>query len=484
MPETKRPLKVFLCHASQDKPVVRELSRHLVGEGWIDTWLDETKLLPGQDWRLNIEEAVETSDIVIICLSSNSVSKEGHVQKELRYAREIAFEKPEETIFLIPLRLDDCIVPRGLRFFQWGDYFGEKKEDTYTALLEALKIRHGQRLKLEEVERARLEKERLERETIEKAAREKVERETAERKAREEAERIAREKVEREVTEKARQEKKERLNARKAALAPFLKISGFTGIAIALLWGILWIPHLPLFTLTPSPSATVTFTVTPIPPTKTLTPTATKTKLPTLTPTFTSTPTPIPTNSILLQEDFEDNMANGWWSWNESWTSREGPDWTIEQEANGNYYASASQTNDPPRIWYGDKSLRWIDYAFESRVKFVGGNSLGILVHADGGDLQYAVDLDGSGNTVFAQWNGSRREYKELGRATSKAFVLDRWYIIRIEIVENLLSLYIDNSLVRTQELPIPLMSKQGGLGYNIFGEKIDLDDIRVWSLK
>ena len=76
---------------------------------------------------MNIEEAVEASDVVIICLSNNSVTKEGYVQKELRYAREIALEKPEETIFLVPLRLDDCEVPRGLRFYQWVDYFGEKK---------------------------------------------------------------------------------------------------------------------------------------------------------------------------------------------------------------------------------------------------------------------------------------------------------------------------------------------------------------------
>ncbi len=149
MPEPQRPLKVFLSYASQDKPVVRELSRLLAGEGWIDPWIDEKKLLPGQDWRLKIEEAVETSDIVIICLSNNSVSKEGFIQKELRYAKEIALEKPDETIFLIPLRLDDCETPRGLRFYQWGDYFGEKKDETYTVLLQSLELRYQQKLMLE-----------------------------------------------------------------------------------------------------------------------------------------------------------------------------------------------------------------------------------------------------------------------------------------------------------------------------------------------
>lgn len=332
MLEDKRPLKVFLSYASQDKPVVRELSRQLASEGWIDPWVDEKKLLPGQDWRTKIEEAVETSDTVIICLSNSSVGKEGFVQKELRYAREIAFEKPDETIFLIPLRLDDCLVPRGLRFYQWGDYFGEKQEDTYVALIEALKIRYEQMLKLEEEERAHKEKERLERDSIEKAAREKVERETAERIAREkaekeaaenkkrekaereDAERSAREKVNREAAEKAKREKAERQVARKVAMAqafsksftslivflvkakPFFRIVSAVGIVIVLfLIGSWAIPKLALLvpTATPNlmpasyPSVTYTFAVSLLPPTKTLTPQPITTK--TQTPTSTAT---------------------------------------------------------------------------------------------------------------------------------------------------------------------------------------------------
>lgn len=191
----KRLLKVFLSYASQDRAAVRELSRRLATEGWIDPWLDVKKLLPGQDWRLQIQEAVETSDIVIICLSTHSVTKEGYVQKELRYAREIALEKPDETIFLIPLRLDECNVPRGLRFYQWVDYFGEKKDEAYKALIESLKLRYDQKLKIEEEEHARREKEDQERETAEKAAREKTEREIAGKAETEKAEKKAVEKT-------------------------------------------------------------------------------------------------------------------------------------------------------------------------------------------------------------------------------------------------------------------------------------------------
>src|SRR5512143_2058877 len=101
MPEPRK-LRVFLCHASQDKPIVRELYQRLLAEGWIDPWLDEEKLLPGQDWDLEIEKAAEAADAVIVFLSNNSVSKEGYIQKELRFVIDIALEKPEETIFIIP----------------------------------------------------------------------------------------------------------------------------------------------------------------------------------------------------------------------------------------------------------------------------------------------------------------------------------------------------------------------------------------------
>jgi len=101
-----------------------------------------------------IEEAVETADNIIICLSGNSVTKEGYVQKEMRYAQEISLEKPEGTIFLIPLRLEDCEAPRGLRFFQWTNYFDEYKEQGYKDLLESLRIRLNEKIRIEADEAA------------------------------------------------------------------------------------------------------------------------------------------------------------------------------------------------------------------------------------------------------------------------------------------------------------------------------------------
>ncbi len=102
-----RKLNVFLCHASQDKPAVRKLYARLNSEVWIDPWLDEERLLPGMDWDLEIQKALRVADLIIVCLSSESVAKEGYVQREFKRALSYAEEKPEGTIYA-DRKLDYC----------------------------------------------------------------------------------------------------------------------------------------------------------------------------------------------------------------------------------------------------------------------------------------------------------------------------------------------------------------------------------------
>lgn len=104
--------------------------------------MDEEKLLPGQDWNLEIEKAVESSDAVIVCVSNTSIAKEGYVQRELRRVLDIALEKLEGAIFVLPVRLDDCALPRQLRDKQALDYFPESKRPAaYDKLKASLEIR-------------------------------------------------------------------------------------------------------------------------------------------------------------------------------------------------------------------------------------------------------------------------------------------------------------------------------------------------------
>jgi hypothetical protein len=130
-------LRIFLCHASDDKVPVRDLYHRLHAD-LFDPWLDEEKLLPGQDWEREIRKAVNSSDVVIVCLSHRSSSKTGFIQKEIRLALDVADEQPEDTIFLIPLRLEECAVPERLRRWQWVNWF---EGSGYKHLLRALQHR-------------------------------------------------------------------------------------------------------------------------------------------------------------------------------------------------------------------------------------------------------------------------------------------------------------------------------------------------------
>lgn len=141
---TSRPLSVFLCHSSVDKPAVRELYKSLLAEGWIDPWLDEEKLLPGQDWNVEIEKAVENTDVAIVCLSKESVARAGYLQRELKKVLDIADEQPEGTIFLIPVRLNSCEVPRRLTPWEYVDYFPKlQRKVAYQRIIKSLKARLG-----------------------------------------------------------------------------------------------------------------------------------------------------------------------------------------------------------------------------------------------------------------------------------------------------------------------------------------------------
>lgn len=109
-----RKLRVFLCHASEDKPVVRDIYHKLVHAN-IEPWLDEQDLLPGEQWELIIPDIIRRCDIVLLCLSRTFLNKEGYGQSELRTILEAAKIKPMNAIYLIPFLLDDCEVPSYIR---------------------------------------------------------------------------------------------------------------------------------------------------------------------------------------------------------------------------------------------------------------------------------------------------------------------------------------------------------------------------------
>jgi TIR domain len=136
--EQNQRLSVFLCHSHADKPQVRNLYAQLRQDGFAP-WLDEEDLIAGEDWQQVIPTVVRASDAVVVCLSKSSVTREGYVQKEIKYALDAADEKPPGAIFLIPARLDDKVdVPEHLGRWHWVDLFQDRG---YKKLILALNTR-------------------------------------------------------------------------------------------------------------------------------------------------------------------------------------------------------------------------------------------------------------------------------------------------------------------------------------------------------
>jgi len=102
---------VFLAYAQEDRFKVKKLFLQLRKAG-VEPWMDCQKLLPGQNWPRAIENAIELSDFFLGCFSRKSTSKRGHFQSELAFALNAATRFPQDEVFFIPVRLDDCDLPR------------------------------------------------------------------------------------------------------------------------------------------------------------------------------------------------------------------------------------------------------------------------------------------------------------------------------------------------------------------------------------
>lgn len=126
-------LKVFLCHARDDKEQVRKLYLRLLDLG-CQPWLDDESLLPGQNWDSEIRKAIRSSHVFLACLSARSVTKRGYVQREIKFALDVAEEIPEGSIFVIPIKLEPCDAPESLSRWHWIEAY----KDGYGRLIASL----------------------------------------------------------------------------------------------------------------------------------------------------------------------------------------------------------------------------------------------------------------------------------------------------------------------------------------------------------
>jgi len=96
-------MQIFLSHSSKQKPLVREVVRNL--PKYISIWVDEDKLLFGDDITVSLEETIKFDTDYVIVFLDEYASASGWVAKELEWA--IEAEKTHNRIILLTVVLDE-----------------------------------------------------------------------------------------------------------------------------------------------------------------------------------------------------------------------------------------------------------------------------------------------------------------------------------------------------------------------------------------
>lgn len=125
------PYDVFLSHNHADKPQVRWLAERLKAAG-VRVWFDEWVIQAGDIIALKVDEGLEQSRILLLCISPAALAS-GWVALERSTA--VHRDPSNASRRFIPLLLGDCALPDALRRYKYVDF----REESEAALAEIVK---------------------------------------------------------------------------------------------------------------------------------------------------------------------------------------------------------------------------------------------------------------------------------------------------------------------------------------------------------
>ena len=124
---------VFFSHSAKDKQIVRPVAERLRADG-LRVWLDDWEIRPGDSILAKIEEGLELSRVLVLCMSANAFGSDWlHLE-----GGTFRFRDPlnNERRF-IPLRLDAAPIKGSLAQFSYINWLPVNCEQEYAKLLEA-----------------------------------------------------------------------------------------------------------------------------------------------------------------------------------------------------------------------------------------------------------------------------------------------------------------------------------------------------------
>jgi tetratricopeptide (TPR) repeat protein len=127
---------VFLSYSSKDRDVVRDIAERLK-DGGLNVWFDEWKIKPGDNIPHKIEEGLERSRVLLLCMSENAFGSDWARLESGTFRFRDPLNKERR---FIPLRLDDAPIKGSLAQFLYIKWLPKDREQGYRKLLETCRI--------------------------------------------------------------------------------------------------------------------------------------------------------------------------------------------------------------------------------------------------------------------------------------------------------------------------------------------------------
>jgi len=116
--------QVFFGYGRSDARAVQPVYQMLRALG-VTVWMDVESIRGGEEWRSAIRKALRSSQLVLVFLSKQIVTREGYLHEEILEALEVSRRKPPGRIFLIPVRIDSSPMHERLEQFHCISLFAE-----------------------------------------------------------------------------------------------------------------------------------------------------------------------------------------------------------------------------------------------------------------------------------------------------------------------------------------------------------------------
>src|SRR5881275_708818 len=108
---------VFLSHSSEDKATVCAIADRLRADG-VRVWFDDWHIRPGDSIPAKIEEGLEQSRVLVLCMSANAFGSDWAKLESGTFRFRDPLNKERR---FVPLRLDDTQIEGSLGQFLYID---------------------------------------------------------------------------------------------------------------------------------------------------------------------------------------------------------------------------------------------------------------------------------------------------------------------------------------------------------------------------